>query len=116
MRGGKGKWLLREVLARYVPRELFERPKMGFDIPLHAWLRGPLRAWAEEELSEGRLRRDGIFDPRPIRAKWEEHLSGRRNWLTHLWPVLMFQAWRANEALPIARSSSRPEGKLRRAG
>jgi asparagine synthase (glutamine-hydrolysing) len=94
VRGGKGKWILREVLATYLPRKLFERPKMGFGVPIDSWLRGPLRAWAESELSEARLRREGFFDAGSIRQKWREHLSGRRNWQHHLWPVLMFQSWR----------------------
>lgn len=93
IRNGQGKWLLRRVLYKYVPRELIERPKMGFGIPLDIWLRGPLKEWAEALLGEARLRREGYFNPEPIRAKWLEHLSGRHNWSYHLWDVLMFQAW-----------------------
>ena len=95
MRGGKGKWLLRQVLYRHVPKALVERPKSGFAIPLGQWLRGPLRAWAEELLSEKRLGEGGLLNPAPIRARWAEHLEGTRNWHASLWPVLMFQAWRS---------------------
>lgn len=91
---GKGKLLLRKLLYKYVPRELVERPKMGFGVPIDSWLRGPLRDWAEALLDEGRLRSEGILDPLPIRAKWDEHLSGRRNWQYHIWDILMFQAWK----------------------
>ena len=76
---GEGKWLLRRLLDRYVPKELIERPKMGFGVPLDSWLRGPLREWAEELLDEQRLRREGYLHPAPIREKWAEHLSGQRN-------------------------------------
>ncbi len=91
---GQGKRVLRRVLDRHVPRQLVERPKMGFAVPLHAWLRGPLREWAEELLAESALSAGGILDPTPIRELWRQHLGGRRNWQHQLWGVLMFQAWR----------------------
>jgi len=94
IRDGQSKWALRQVLYRHVPRQLIERPKMGFGVPIHDWLRGSLREWAEELLGENELRSEGILDPIPIREKWREHLSGHRNWQYHLWNVLMFQAWK----------------------
>ncbi len=98
MRRGVGKWLLRQVLYRHVPRHLVERPKMGFGVPIDAWLRGRLKDWAAALLDEQRLRQEGFFEPAPILSKWREHLSGGYDWQYHLWPVLMFQAWSEGEA------------------
>ena len=92
--GRQGKRILRNIVARHVPTELFERPKMGFGFPLADWLRGPLRCWAEDLLSETSLRRDELLNPAPIRQAWGEHLRGAKNRSTELWSVLMLQAWR----------------------
>jgi len=94
IRDGTGKWALREVLYRHVPRALIDRPKAGFGIPVGAWLRGPLRDWAETLLSEQALARDGLLNPALIRADWADHLAGRRDLSSRLWIVLMLQAWR----------------------
>jgi asparagine synthase (glutamine-hydrolysing) len=95
IRGNDGKWALRQVLYRHVPRELIERPKAGFGIPVGQWLRGPLRDWAESLLAEKRLASEGYFYPAPIRTKWAEHISAQRDHTASLWAVLMFQAWLA---------------------
>jgi asparagine synthase (glutamine-hydrolysing) len=93
IRLGETKWILRQVLYRYVPRSMIERPKQGFGVPLAAWLRGPLRDWAESLLAPEILRQQGFFDACQVREKWDEHVSGRRNWPHLLWNALMFQAW-----------------------
>jgi asparagine synthase (glutamine-hydrolysing) len=95
VRHGRGKWVLRQVLYRYVAAELVERPKRGFSVPLGAWLRGPLRDWAEALLEPGLLRAQGFFDPAAVLPLWQEHAAGARDWSRHLWSLLMFQAWLA---------------------
>ena len=97
IRGDEGKWALRQVLYQHVPRELIERPKAGFAMPVGQWLRGPLRPWAEGLLNEARLQQEGYFYPAPIRQKWAEHLAGQRDHTASLWAVLMFQAWLEGE-------------------
>jgi len=97
IRNGQGKWLLRQVLYRHVPRNLIERPKMGFGVPLADWLRGPLREWADSLLDEKRLQQEGYFHSAPIQTMWKEHVSGKKNWQYHLWSVLIFQGWLADQ-------------------
>jgi asparagine synthase (glutamine-hydrolysing) len=95
IRGGRGKWLLRRTLDRYVPRALVERPKMGFGVPIDEWLRGELQEWAGDLLAPALLKRQGYLNAGLVEQKWKEHTSGRRNWQFPLWDVLMFQAWLA---------------------
>lgn len=95
---GQGKWILRQLLYKHVPKNLIERPKQGFAMPIAAWLRGPLRDWAEELLSEDRLRHDGYFNVALVRKKWKEHVSGQKNWQAQLWCVLAFNSWLQSES------------------
>jgi asparagine synthase (glutamine-hydrolysing) len=95
IRDGQGKWVLRQVLAKYVPEDMFERPKMGFALPIDAWLRGPLRDWAEDLLATQRLEQHGLLDVRVVRQCWDEHVRLGRQHQAQLWGVLMFQAWHA---------------------
>jgi asparagine synthase (glutamine-hydrolysing) len=105
-RGGQSKWPLRQVLYRHVPRELIERPKSGFAVPIDSWLRGPLREWAEDLLDERRLSREGFFHPAAIRTAWASHQVGHRNLHHQLWGVLMFQAWwEAQQSVPKRQTS-----------
>ena len=93
IRGTESKWILRQVLRKYVPDTFVNRSKKGFSVPIGEWLRGPLRDWAESLLNEQLLRQQGFFEAGPIRSNWQEHVAGARDWTGHIWSVLMFQAW-----------------------
>ena len=93
IRNGTGKWILRELLARYLPHYNYKNQKKGFSVPLGSWLRGPLRDWAESLLDEKRLSHEGYFHSGPIRQAWTSHLSGKRDHSRKLWNILMFQGW-----------------------
>lgn len=104
VRDGQTKWALRQVLYKHVPRALIERPKMGFGVPIGEWLRGPLRNWAESLLESSRIQSEGFFHPMAVRQKWEEHVSGHRNWQYLLWDVLMFQSWLEHQKQHVLQS------------
>jgi asparagine synthase (glutamine-hydrolysing) len=93
IKSNEGKWILKEILYKYVPKKLIDRPKMGFGVPIDQWLRGPLKAWAQDLLAESMLQKQGYFETSAIRTKLDEHLSGSRNWQYYLWSILMFQSW-----------------------
>lgn len=93
IKDGVEKWILKEILYKYVPKNLIERPKKGFSVPLSAWMKGPLKEWIEELLDEKKLREQGFFNAELIQTKWKEHLSGKRNWQNLLWDVVVFQSW-----------------------
>ena len=94
VRGATGKLPLRELLSRYVPPKLWDRPKMGFSVPMASWLRGPLRPWVEEMLSASRLAESGLWDVGRVQQAWRQHLRGERNWQNRIWSVALFEAWR----------------------
>jgi len=93
LKNGSGKWILKQILNKYVPNELMNRPKMGFESPIDKWLRGPLKEWADNLLNSNNLRKEGYINHKIIRKKWDEHLSGKKNWQYNLWNILMFEAW-----------------------
>jgi asparagine synthase (glutamine-hydrolysing) len=103
--GGSGKHILRQLLYRYAPPDLFNRPKAGFAVPVGDWLRGPLRGWAEDLLNPSRLAADGWFDPLVVRRRWEEHLNGRRSSSQAIWALLMFQSWLRDESNPLSAAA-----------
>ncbi len=107
-RDGKSKWILRRVLRRFVPDTLTDRPKMGFGVPVDHWLRGPLRDWAENLLSEAALTRDGLFNCEVIRTRWAAHLEGRENWQYSLWTIITMQAWLENYRASSPASGREP--------
>ena len=111
LRDGQTKWILRQVLYRHVPEVMVSQPKMGFGVPIGAWLRGPLRPWAESLLDESRLRREGFFNPALVRQKWNEHLSGKPRQF-YLWDVLMFQSWLEHQTAPFSIPIERADEPL----
>ncbi|MFT6583663.1 MAG: asparagine synthase (glutamine-hydrolyzing) [Alphaproteobacteria bacterium] len=93
IRNGEGKWLLRQLLYKYVPKSMIDRPKMGFGVPIGDWMRGPLQEWADDLLSESMFKKHGLLEAAPVLEKWRDHKSGRRNWQYLIWDVLMLHAW-----------------------
>jgi asparagine synthase (glutamine-hydrolysing) len=102
---GGGTRILKTLLHKYVPRELVDRPKAGFQVPVGEWIRGPLREWAEDLLEELRMRTDGWLDADLVGARWRDHLSGKRDSTSALWAILMFQAWAREQTIPSAAAA-----------
>jgi asparagine synthase (glutamine-hydrolysing) len=107
LRRGVTKWPLRQILYRYVPRRLLDRPKHGFGVPLATWLRGPLRDWAADLLNADTIKRNGWIEPGPVVRRWREHIDGQRDWSASLWAVLMFQSWLAEVGHPSSGGMNR---------
>jgi len=105
VRGGHGKHILRKLLYGLVPRELVERPKTGFGIPVGEWIKGPLRPWAEDLLDPGSMRAEGWFDADVVQRRWADHLSGRRDSPPALWSILMFQSWLRDQTDVAAKAA-----------
>jgi asparagine synthase (glutamine-hydrolysing) len=105
IRGGRGKWLLRRVLDKYIPHSLMNRPKAGFAVPVGEWLRGPLRSWAEQLLAPSQLEQDGFLNANRVQELWKQHKDGSQDWTPRLWTILMFQAWLRAQS-PILQNNS----------
>ena len=97
IRNNKGKWALREILYKYVPKDMIERPKTGFSIPIGDWLRGPLKEWAEDLLDNDKIESQGFLKPENVSSIWKLHKSGKYDYTSRIWSILMFQSWLENE-------------------
>ena len=106
VKNGRGKWLLRQLLYKYVPQELIDRPKSGFDVPVGEWLREPLRDWAESLLDPAAMRSEGYFDTALVQRRWHSHLKGEKDSTQALWTILMFQAWLAENRHDAHKASA----------
>ena len=96
IRNGQGKWIIRQLLNKYLPNKLFKRPKMGFGIPIDGWLRSDLKEWASDLINQSSHKDHGFFDKKIINMMWNEHLNGKNNWQYHLWNILTFESWYIN--------------------